>query len=809
MKRVCVFVLSLFILLSCLRSTRFDLIEAKAFNGYPVHNVDTGISYSTIQEALDALETLDGHTILVDAGIYYEHLAVNKAVLLIGESKDNTFVDGSGTSTVITLSPGANVTGFTIQNGFTGIQGRQNHTICYNNIVNNQYGGIDLHPYSLMGKDNITGNFFANNSLFGICLGVISESVIYDNIVESNEHGVVLVGGKGNVFRNNSVRDNEYNFGVPIWAAYDWMVGGLTNDIDPSNTVDGKPVYCWVGRHNEQVPQDAGYVWLTDCDNITIKDSDLRNNLQGIFLINSTNISMIENNVSNNVFGIFTAYNCINSTFIGNNVSHNQYGIYLGPYPGQSTLKNNCMDQNVLNFGFFPMFYPNPHQPPLLPFMNDIDSSNTVNGKPIYYWVNQHDRKVPEDAGYVALVNSTNMVVENLNMSNNVQCVFLMATNNTIVRNISTENSSYGIAIEGATDMYTNYTSPEKIASFNNTVTNCVLVNNGAGILLGRQSQNNTASKNVASKDLMGIAVYGGSGNLITENTITNNTISISPPPTGFHWFLQYQYPELPLPPYPYPYGSPGVLLEGGPDNIVTDNLIAYNDIGQEGGSYSRTGGNFIYHNNFIKNTVQVVPYIERAVMNNYSSGYPKEGNYWSDYNETDANSDGIGDTPYKYITYVVDIFPLMGMFHSFNTSLGCSVNVISNSTVDSFEFFESNNTIKMCVSNMTADQTCGFCRLCIPHALMNEIYHVTINGTEPLYWNYTLYDDGENGGIYFSYEHSTLEIVIVQEFPAFFITPVLMIAALLAVAAFAQKNPATAGRKQFRRNVQKAPASG
>jgi parallel beta-helix repeat protein len=789
MRKISFLVLSVIVLLSSLLRVRFNLVEVETLVGTPVHNLDTGYSYATIQGALDAPETLDGHTILVDAGIYYEHVVVNKTVLLRGESRDTTFVDGNGTGTVVTLSPGANVTGFTIQNGFTGIQGRENHTICYNNVADNHYGGIDLSPYGMMGKrNNITGNLVANNSLFGICLGVIFDSFVYDNTVESNEHGLVLVGGNGNIFRNNSIRDNEYNFGVPIWAAQNWILGGLVNDIDTSNTVDEKPIYCWVDRHDEQIPGDAGYVWLTDCDNIAIKDSNLNNNLQGIFLVNSTNILAMENNVSNNVFGIFTIYNCVNSTFIGNNVSHNHYGIYLGPYPAQSTFRNNCMDQNVLNFGFFPTFYTDFGRSPLPPLMNDIDTSNTINGKPTYYWVNQHDRIVPEDAGYVALINSTDIVVENLNMSNNLQCVLLMATNNTVIRNISIANSSYGIAIEGTTD-YTNATFPVKIVSFNNTVTDCVLRNSGAGIQLGRQSQNNTVSKNVISTDLMGIAIYGGSGNLITENMITNNTLSKSLPPTGTHSYLQYQYPELPIMLNYYPYASPGVLLDGGPGNILTNNLIAYNDVGQEGGSYSRMGGNILYHNNFVENTIQVVPYIQRTVENKYSSGYPEEGNYWSNYNESDANRDGIGDTPYRYYTYDVDPCPLMGMFHRFNTSSDWFVNVISNSSIDSFEYFESDNMIKMYISNMTADQTYGFCRLRIPHALMNETYHVSINGTEPSYWNYTLYDDGENRGIYFSYQHSTLEIIIVPEFPMPLVLPLLVAAALLAVAVKQRKH--------------------
>ncbi|MCJ7652539.1 MAG: right-handed parallel beta-helix repeat-containing protein, partial [Actinobacteria bacterium] len=85
--------------------------------GFPVHNLDVGQSYSTIQNAVDATETLEGHTILVDEGIYYEQVTVDKSLRLIGEDRSAPVVDGNGTSVAVTLS-GTDITfsGFTVRN---------------------------------------------------------------------------------------------------------------------------------------------------------------------------------------------------------------------------------------------------------------------------------------------------------------------------------------------------------------------------------------------------------------------------------------------------------------------------------------------------------------------------------------------------------------------------------------------------------------------------------------------------------------------------------------------------------------------
>jgi hypothetical protein len=166
------------------------------------------------------------------------------------------------------------------------------------------------------------------------------------------------------------------------------------------------------------------------------------------------------------------------------------------------------------------------------------------------------------------------------------------------------------------------------------------------------------------------------------------------------------------------------------------------------------------------------------------------EGNYWSNYTGVDLNQDGIGDSPYAIDAINSDHYPLMGPFSSFNTFIGKHVNVISNSTVEDFTYFESNSTIKMHVSNMTSNQTHGFVRICIPHTLMTEPYNITVNGVNPTHWNYMLHDNGTHRWIYFAYEHSKLEIIIVPEFPSLVLLPLLMTIALLG---------AVVGKRKFR----------
>ena len=112
-----------------------------------------------------------------------------------------------------------------------------------------------------------------------------------------------------------------------------------------------------------------------------------------------------------------------------------------------------------------------------------------------------------------------------------------------------------------------------------------------------------------------------------------------------------------------------GVLLSGSANKIIR-NYIFDNEEGlffgfeQVNGSAANIPSDIdISENSFINNTYQLSGCVCKVynfseALHSWDNG--NKGNYWSDYNGTDANSDGIGDTYYRIDILNQDRYPLI-----------------------------------------------------------------------------------------------------------------------------------------------------
>jgi len=155
----------------------------------------------------------------------------------------------------------------------------------------------------------------------------------------------------------------------------------------------------------------------------------------------------------------------------------------------------------------------------------------------------------------------------------------------------------------------------------------------------------------------------------------------------------------------------------------------------------------------------------------------------YSGSNQNETYSDGIGDTYYAVDANNTDNYPLMGVFSDFNVTVQHHVQTVCNSTISDFRL----NGTAITFNIFGEDGTEGFCRISIPKALMNSTYKVFVNGTEV---SYTLLpcSNCSRDFLYFAYNHSTQEVIIIPEFPLFHVMQILVMAMLVAVLVYGRK---------------------
>ena len=679
-------VLSFLALFSFSVYARANPIEVRVSADYPIHNLNSGLNYTTIQQAIIAQETSNGHTIFIEHGTYVGGIVVNKSLSLIGEDPETTIIDGMGApDRVIGITAdNVSIAGFTIRNsnqsrwgGGIAMYHSKNCTI-HANVIADNVNGIVLESSS---ENRITGNNITNSYFEGIWLQTSSNNTLMlnnimtsrlqgiwltdnsdynrmaENFIANSQVGIELARSSNTNINNNSLVSNSQS-GISLLSSSSNTISentfvndGLYIDFSFSdvpfsnevvnNTVNGKPL-VYLENESDYLVENAGQVVLVHCNRMQVENNDLSNCSVGIELWKTSNSEINVNNITGNEYGVLLDVST-NNTVCQNSISNSTYGIY-GLYSSNNSLNENALvsdfygifsesarndsvkGNNITNCSFGIMLFSSLNYQvygnnivnglvgidlyeasnnilrdnvlvnnslggfsiegsAVDDFVNHVDTSNTINGKPIIYLINKQDLvidpKVYPSIGYLAVVNSTNMTIEGFTLEHSTEGIILAWVTNSLVDNVTVVGNYNGISL---------------IQSRSNAIEESIIMNNENGIVFLNSSINN-----------------------VTSNSIMENQCGISV------------------------------------DAASSENRF--------------------FHNNFVGNREHVILgnlIMDFVHINYWDDGYPSGGNYWCGYTSSDIYSgqfqnetglDWIGDSPYVVFQNNRDNYPLMKPF--------------------------------------------------------------------------------------------------------------------------------------------------
>ena len=612
------------------------------------------------------------------SGTYYVDDVGLDGVLIVGA--DGVTLEGNNTI-IVQTDPAKQAIGARIE-GFNGVNVRgiefkefaagiylsdSNNSLIENNVMNTTghpwAEGIALDNYST--NNVIRGNWISlPNFRQGTAISLTSsmDNTISGNNATNSNEGVYLSLSTGNTIANNFFCNNDD--GV-------WLDNSANNNIIASNTVNNNNV----GIDIESASQG----------NI-IANNTANNNGEGIAVYFASN-NVITGNVARNCSGAAFYFDSSGGNTISNNIADSSgYGFELY-YGTMNVLSNNTMTANTYGFLIDSDY--------LIDFVQNIDTSNTIDGRPIYYLVGVSDVVVDAstNAGFVAVVNSFNVTVRDLTLTKNGRSVVFANATNSIIENITANNNTQnGISLYFSNNNTINnnrlnesrylgiyvYNSDNNTfssnivgfhsyygivltdSSFNTVFNNSVFMSKssyyGYGINIERGNNNGIINNEIYS-NIYGILVHSSLDNRITGNNVSSNVYGIQVGLSDGNVINDNVVSN---------FGSVGISLSYSDGNTIARNHADSNPAAEYSGDTGITLGSSI-GNNLSDNTANWNKYgirlntagsnkLTNNEMNGNTYNFVAEGSSYTDYNNDVDTSNLVNGKPIYYLIGVSNV---------------------------------------------------------------------------------------------------------------------------------------------------------